>query len=133
MSPWRHQISRDLKTFLILPGFTVLMEILDICRPCRKCCIWSDIRLTSEDIERWKKEERLDILLAINPLIGESRQLIKKEHNNECIFLSEDGSCRIHETKPYICRRFPTSKKHALVFECKLADMLFPDKLDKPI
>ncbi|HIH41882.1 TPA: YkgJ family cysteine cluster protein [Candidatus Woesearchaeota archaeon] len=97
-----------------------LLDILQICQSCRSCCVGTDIRLTDSDIERWKREERLDILLSINPLIGGSRQLIKKRHNDDCIFLADDGSCQIHETKPYICQRFPTSLKHAQVFKCKL-------------
>ena len=100
------------------------MDAKEICKSCRKCCIGTEIRLIPDDTERWKKEERLDILLCINPLLGESRQLIKKDKNNECIFLSEDGSCEIHDTKPYICRKFPVSRKQALLFECKLADIL---------
>ena len=97
-----------------------MLDILSICKDCRRCCIGTDIRLISEDIERWKKENRLDILLAINPLLGGSRQLIKKKDSDECIFLSDDGNCKIHDTKPYICMKFPVSKKQAELFECKL-------------
>jgi len=100
------------------------MDIVKLCQTCRKCCIGTEIRLTPEDIERWKKEDRLDILLCINPLIGESRQLIKKENSNECFFLTRDGKCSIQETKPYICKKFPVSRKQAELFECKLIDVL---------
>jgi Fe-S-cluster containining protein len=100
------------------------MDILSLCSSCRRCCIGTEIRLIPEDIERWKKENRLSILLAINPLLGESRQLVKKKNSDECVFLNGDGSCEIHDTKPYICRRFPTSRKQADLFECKLVDIL---------
>ncbi len=100
------------------------MDILSICKSCRKCCTGSEIRLIDSDVERWKAEERLDILLSINPLIGGSRQLIKKKDSNDCIFLHEDGSCMIHETKPYICTRFPQTLKQAEVFECKLIGVI---------
>ncbi len=100
------------------------MEIVDLCKTCRRCCIGTEIRLIPEDIERWKKEERLDILLCINPLLGESRQIIKKDNNDECFFLTEEGKCKIQETKPYICKRFPQSKKQAMAFDCKLIDIL---------
>ncbi len=101
-----------------------LMDILSICKSCRRCCIGTEIRLMPEDIERWKKEERLDILLNIDSLFGESRSLIKKDDSNECIFLSDDGSCKIHETKPYICQKFPVSLKQAEMFECKLVGVI---------
>lgn len=100
------------------------MDILSICKSCRNCCTGTEIRLIDSDLERWKAEERLDILLSINPLIGGSRQLIKKKESNDCIFLHTDGSCNIHETKPFICRIFPQSKKQARVFECKLIDAI---------
>jgi Fe-S-cluster containining protein len=83
-----------------------------------KCCIGTDIRLVDEDIARWERENRLDILLAINPHFGGSRQLIKKHDNDECIFLLKDGRCKINGTKPYICKIFPQSQKQADVFEC---------------
>lgn len=94
--------------------------MLHLCSSCAECCIGTDIRLTSEDIERWKKENRLDILLSIGSLMGESRQLIKKKNSNDCIFLQEDNSCKIHDTKPEICKRFPSSLAQAELFNCKL-------------
>ncbi len=100
------------------------MDFLHICKSCRSCCQGTEIRVKDQDIERWKKENRLDILLAINPLIGASRQLIKKQNKDECIFLTEDGRCRIHDTKPYICKRFPVTKKQAEIFNCKLINYL---------
>jgi Fe-S-cluster containining protein len=99
-------------------------DMFSICKACRRCCIGTEIRLAPEDIERWKKESRLDILLDIDSLFGESRQLITKEKNNECIFLLDGGSCEIQDTKPYICKKFPVSRKQALLFDCKLADIL---------
>jgi Fe-S-cluster containining protein len=100
------------------------MNVPELCKSCKKCCIGTEIRLIPEDIERWKKEDRLDILLDIDSLFGESRQLIKKDKNNECIFLLEGGGCEIQSTKPYICRKFPVSRKQAMLFECRLVDTL---------
>ncbi|MFH2020070.1 MAG: YkgJ family cysteine cluster protein [archaeon] len=102
------------------------MDILSVCNLCRRCCIGTEIRLIQADIDRWKQEERLDILLSINPLLGESRQLEHKESNEECIFLMDNGSCEIQETKPYICVKFPTSRVHGAVMDCKALDILFP-------
>ena len=100
------------------------MDIKDICSSCRKCCIGTEIRLIPEDIERWKKENRLDILLNIDSLFGESRQLTQKDNNDECIFLKENGSCEIHDTNPYICKKFPVSLKQAKLFGCKLIGVI---------
>lgn len=105
--------------------------MLHICSSCSKCCIGTDIRLLESDIDRWKEQSRLDILLSINPLLGESRQLIKKKNSDECVFLQDDKSCKIHETKPEICRRFPSSLKQAELFECKLTNLVFTNKLNK--
>jgi Fe-S-cluster containining protein len=111
------------KSTTLSPLIPLSEEIKKRCMSCRRCCILSEIRLIPEDIVRWKKEERLDILLSINSLLGESRQLIKKKNSDECIFLTEEG-CKIHDTKPYICRKFPTSGKHAEAFDCKLIGLL---------
>lgn len=91
------------------------------CIQCGHCCLdLSGAFSTSadeEDIARWKKEKRWDILeyvvgtdLWISPITGEDvtrcpwlRKLPKK---NKYI-------CRIHETKPKHCRDYPKSKKHA--------------------
>jgi Fe-S-cluster containining protein len=91
------------------------------CIQCGYCCLdLSGAFSTSadeEDIARWKKEKRWDILeyvvgtdLWISPITGEDvircpwlRKLPKK---NKYI-------CRIHETKPKHCRDYPKSKKHA--------------------
>jgi Fe-S-cluster containining protein len=100
------------------------VDIFDLCKNCRICCIGTEIRIYPEDIERWKKEDRLDILLSIDSLFGESRGLMKKDNNDECFFLSKEGKCNIQETKPTVCRKFPVSKKQAELFKCKLINAL---------
>ena len=103
-----------------------MVDSLDICKSCRECCIGTEIRVNDEDMDRWKKESRLDILLSINPLFGGSRHLIRKKNTEECIFLSVDGACKIQDSKPNICNKFPTNRKHAKEFKCKAIDLFSP-------
>ncbi|MBT3721551.1 YkgJ family cysteine cluster protein [archaeon] len=101
------------------------MELLvNICKNCRKCCTGTSIKIYPEDITRWKDQDRLDILLSISSLLGESRQFIKKKENEECIFL-KNGLCLIHDTKPKVCKEYPTNIKHGEKFDCEALHLLF--------
>lgn len=101
------------------------------CKKCGKCCIkyCSTFSATENDIKRWKKEKRLDIIsyvsfmdpnktwgdLFFNPKTGE-------EIFGRCPFLRKDNNkityhCQIHTTKPDVCRNYPTDKK--CLFEVK--------------
>lgn len=106
------------------------------CIQCGNCCRnLFDAYSTSVDIDeinRWRAEERWDILqwveifdfageaafgdLWINPNTG--------EEVNRCPWLrklpkQEKYKCRIHDTKPAHCRNYPKSKKHALTTGCQ--------------
>jgi len=119
------------------PGILVETEMEKFqCTQCAHCCQdLSDAYSTTvdiEDINRWKEEDRWDILqwismfefdgqeafgdLWINPNTGEEA--------NRCPWLrklplKDTYKCRIHETKPAHCRNYPKSKKHALTTGCK--------------
>lgn len=70
-----------------------------ICSRCAKCCtVPKGLGITLEDIERWKTENRTDILSQINKLgfFGDSG----------CPFLS-GVDCLIYKTRPTVCSRFP--------------------------
>jgi Fe-S-cluster containining protein len=101
------------------------------CVQCGHCCLdLPDAYQTSaldSDIRRWKREKRTDILeridtfgglndIWINPktgeLVGRCPWLRKLPKNSKF-------TCRIHETKPEHCRKFPKSKRHALDNGCK--------------
>lgn len=92
------------------------------CRPCANCCTNVIIRVKEEDILRWKKENRQDILLCLEEISPGAVFMIRKK-NGECIFLTEKG-CSIHSTRPKVCRDFPKNKAHAEKFSCKLKDAL---------
>ncbi|MBC8462296.1 MAG: YkgJ family cysteine cluster protein [Deltaproteobacteria bacterium] len=97
------------------------------CIQCGHCCLeLSDAYSTNvyeEDMVRWEKERRWDILdyvvgtdLWISPRTGEDVTrcpwLRKLPNKNKYI-------CRIHNTKPKQCRNYPKSKKHALRTGCR--------------
>jgi Fe-S-cluster containining protein len=93
------------------------------CWPCANCCKNVIVRVRDEDLGRWKKENRYDILLCLEEITAGAVFMIRKK-NGECIFLTEKG-CSIYDMRPKVCRLFPTSKKHAEEFNCKLKDILF--------
>jgi Fe-S-cluster containining protein len=89
---------------------------LEECEKCGKCCkkYIGTIPATEDDITRWKKEKRYDILsyvcfmpgnkwgdLFFNPKTGE-------EIYNRCPFLRKITNqniykCRIYDTRPDVC------------------------------
>ena len=90
------------------------------CAGCSECCRdrAADITLDSWDMGRLKEGlgRSFDDLLSsglikitlINnillPVLG------KKEDEDECIFLGQDGRCTIHNYRPGICRMFPLAR-----------------------
>jgi Fe-S-cluster containining protein len=97
------------------------------CIQCGHCCLeLSDAYSTNayeEDIVRWEKEMRWDILdyvvgtdLWISPRTGEDVTRcpwLRKLPNKDRYI------CRIHNTKPKQCRDYPKSRKHALQTGCR--------------
>ena len=71
------------------------------------------LRASEEDLVRWRAEGRYDLLLRVgkggdlwlDPSTG--------EHLEDCPFLRrtgpDDARCRIHATKPELCRDYPTA------------------------
>jgi len=84
------------------------------CRGCGICCdlYGHRLRATREDLERWNREGRADLLARV----GEDQRIwcdpLTGEPLPDCPFLErtgpEEARCRIHETKPEVCRRYPT-------------------------
>ena len=89
------------------------------CEMCGRCCRrtkWAinlDTRLLWEDIERWRAENREDILrhvLVFEGLGGDFLDLENKKFFSKCPFLKKEGKkyvCSIHETKPIVCKVTP--------------------------
>jgi Fe-S-cluster containining protein len=106
------------------------------CTRCGHCCLkLHDAYCTSVDMEqvrRWRKEDRWDILERVEIMMVDGEELFADiwfspttgEEATRCPWLrklpnKDIYKCRIHETKPPHCRNFPKSKKHALTTGCK--------------
>lgn len=101
------------------------------CKQCGHCCLnLSDAYCNSvldEDVNRWKSEERYDILKFVDQSSFFNDIWINQETGKElgrCPWLrklpnKDKYICRIHHTKPTHCRNYPHSKRHALTTGCK--------------
>jgi Flp pilus assembly protein TadD/Fe-S-cluster containining protein len=89
------------------------------CEMCGRCCrrtIWAghiETRLAWEDIQRWRREERRDILgyvLAFEGLGGDILDMQNMRFLSKCPFLGREDRkylCSIHTTKPMVCEVAP--------------------------
>lgn len=84
------------------------------CLCCGKCCRYfgGHLHASAHDMERWKKQGRDDLLNRVNRLgwiwvDPETKQML-----DPCPFLEQADEqrwiCSINETKPDICRDYPT-------------------------
>lgn len=101
------------------------------CKQCGHCCLnLSGAYCNSvldEDVDRWKLEDRYDILKFVDQSSFFNDIWINQETKEElgrCPWLKRfpnNGKyiCRIHHTKPTQCRNYPFSKRHALTTGCK--------------
>ena len=86
------------------------------CHQCGVCCRGSIVPLSADDVERlavqnWHERPEFKHVATTTAYPGGGRQLAKRP-DGACVFLEEDGLCRIHkelgfEAKPLICRMFP--------------------------
>lgn len=74
------------------------------CKPgCVKCCLNTDMVLTESDVERLTKEG------YAREYYAEYRDgyLRLKNIDGRCVFLRENGTCRIYRIRPISCRLYP--------------------------
>ena len=97
------------------------------CQACGICCRGSIVPLTEKDLEQlksqgWASHPDFENQPITTPF-GNGHRLAHRE-DGSCVFLQEDGLCRIHaehgyETKPTPCRMFPLQlapqRRHALL------------------
>ncbi len=109
-----------------LDGFT--------CKQCGRCCqvlgIEYDLYVDEEDVRRWERAGRDDILPWVTPAIyrdGEYDFPVDPETRDEvvgdCPFLIRDTDkgithCLIHDTRPRDCAAFPPSREDAERIGC---------------
>src|SRR5438067_2086294 len=89
------------------------------CHVCGNCCKEYPVTVTDEERRRiegqgWEKEEDFAYLplFTRHGLWWSRRYQLNRRADGSCIFLSEQGRCRIHErfgaeAKPLPCRLFP--------------------------
>ncbi len=94
------------------------------CTSCSKCCKLNNIPVTEHDIDQLQKNglEIDQILEEISPVLIANKNLEhdglvkayilrQKPFRRECVFLEEDGLCKVHNFKPLTCQLYPFSVK----------------------
>ncbi|MGV8075085.1 MAG: YkgJ family cysteine cluster protein [Syntrophobacteraceae bacterium] len=84
------------------------------CRQCGACCRVDMVAyISSEDIRRWEKEGRQDIIARVrdNEIMWAGDRITGKSGRKptSCVYLNWDGSsffCDIYETRPLVCRNY---------------------------
>lgn len=111
----------------------VLRHISFECSNCALCCEVNRIPVTDKDISRIHKSgiDIDQILEEISPVLIRSKNIRdkfvkayimrKKPFINDCVFLTEDKMCKIHQFKPLACRIYPfatrISEENEIVFQ----------------
>ncbi|QDV23062.1 YkgJ family cysteine cluster protein [Aureliella helgolandensis] len=100
------------------------------CHQCGVCCHGSIVPLNLEDAERLKSQQWANepefkhTRLTVRDDAAESSLRLAHREDGTCVFLNEDGRCRIHskfgeEAKPTVCQTFPLQliphEKHAVL------------------
>jgi Fe-S-cluster containining protein len=83
--------------------------------------------VSPEDIQRWEKEQRYDIIsrLRDNSVLWAGDRIINKSGAKvtDCFYLDWKGSsffCKIYDTRPMVCRKFiPGSSELCPLFYLK--------------
>lgn len=102
------------------------IDPVEICRKCADCCKkFPFVELSENEIDGLKQVTGLPFEVFTNPK-GKAVEeyFLKFRENGYCFFLIEnDGtySCSVYESRPEICRRFPSKpiQKEACSEICK--------------
>jgi Fe-S-cluster containining protein len=84
------------------------------CGCCGDCCraFGGHLNASRADLDRWRKEGREDLLCRVNRLGWIWYDPKSGDPEEKCPFLAqtdlETAFCSIHETKPAMCRDYPT-------------------------
>lgn len=87
------------------------------CHQCGICCRGSIVPLRDEDLrklqeQKWEQHPDYQRTQVTETLGMSGKRQLAKRPDGSCVFLLEDGLCRIHkefgfEAKPLVCRMFP--------------------------
>jgi Fe-S-cluster containining protein len=104
------------------------------CKRCGRCCevlgIEYDLYVDKEDVRRWQREGRDDILAWVAPAVYRENEYefpvdptTGDEVVGECPFLDKTAHgditfCLIQDTRPRDCRKFPASREDAARIGC---------------
>lgn len=81
-----------------------------VCRRCGLCCqAHIALLVHPEDLERWRREGRTDILRVVEAETEETDGMGDSALMGPCPFLERRGeaySCAIYQTRPLVCRAF---------------------------
>lgn len=84
------------------------------CLCCGECCksFGGHLNASRLDLERWRSQGRTDLLDRVNRLGWIWVDPLTKQPEEPCPFLERTGPdtacCSIYETRPAICRDYPT-------------------------
>lgn len=84
------------------------------CACCGNCCeaFGGHLNASKQDLERWQREGREDLLSRVNRLGWIWVDPVTKARQDLCPFIlkidDEKKICSINETKPAMCRAYPT-------------------------
>ena len=106
----------------------------NICKDCGKCCIETEMLLSSNDIDRIKKNNPIHLKTVNFARKTEEgfNQLVNVK--GYCVFFdSATKLCTIYDVRPQGCRFYPliydSDKKHCIFDEeCPKPKVLYPDK-----
>jgi len=96
------------------------------CRRCGKCCLSALVPAAEEDMERWRREQKREILRAVelSRAVWAGDVVISSETGeilSTCPFLKYEGkcyACTIYDDRPKTCRQFkPGSSELCSQFE----------------
>jgi Fe-S-cluster containining protein len=122
-----------------LPQKELDQLIPSLCTRCGKCCLKESYMLslnaTGDDVRRWRNEGRADILRYAEVIGGKEPWAdlwVKPESGEECTrcpFVRKDRgeptySCRIHSTRPQVCRNYPGSYDQMAKDGCEIIEEL---------
>lgn len=93
------------------------------CTQCGRCCTNADfmerIGISAPDMERWRRENRTDILAQVSELSG-------WREPGACPFLVATNNgrfgCSIYETRPETCREYPFAVDHMRFVNCEMLE-----------